>query len=89
MTHPSMYECCGGARMWGHKTLCPVRQRALHRRENHARAVKLDQETRRVDVLPRRVAPVIPLRSRDGKCPVHPSEEAETCLYCADLEVDA
>jgi hypothetical protein len=90
MTHPSVCTDCGNAWYRGHKTWCPTHQRALQRRENHARAVKLDQETRRVDVLPRRpIAPVIPLRSRDGRCPVHPSEDSVFCIHCADMDVDA
>jgi hypothetical protein len=89
MPDPSLMPCCGNPRMWHiHKPTCPVRVAAMERRKNAHRAAKHDQESRRAGVLEERRG-VVPLRARDVRCPAHPSELMETCVVCADLEVDA
>jgi hypothetical protein len=89
MPDPSLLLCCGNPRVWHvHRADCPVRLRAMERRKNAHRAAKHSQETRRAGVLEERPPGVVPLRARDVRCPAHPSELMETCVVCADLEVD-
>lgn len=95
------YSCCGAERSWtrnSHRDSCPyvvaasLKEHPANqdnlRRERHRRALKHAAESKRSGVFETRHK-VIPLTARDDRCPAHPTEPADTCIVCADLEVDA